>query len=60
MQKPPCEPSGEISVCVNCHDEDESEEGTERPGNTGYAAEDSNSSEENVPEGYNHFQDDSF
>ena len=33
MQKPPCEPTAEISVCVNCIDkEDKSdEEGTESP-----------------------------
>ena len=33
MQKPPCEPTAEISVCVNCmeEEEDKSEEGTESP-----------------------------
>ena len=36
MQKPPCEPTAEMSVCVNCIDkEDKSNEGTESPGYKG-------------------------
>ena len=36
MKKPPCEPTAEMSVCVNCIDkEDKSDEGTESPGYKG-------------------------
>lgn len=48
MQKPPCEPTAEISVCVNCIEEDKGEEGTETPGHTGYADEDNNLVEEDA------------
>ena len=42
MQKPPCEPTAEISVCVNCIEEDKGVEGTETPGHAGYSDEDNN------------------
>ena len=48
MQKPPCEPTAEISVCVNCIEEEQSEEVTESPGNTGYSDQDNNLTEEDV------------
>ena len=48
MQKPPCEPTAEISVCVNCIEEEQSEEATESPGHTGYSDQDNNLTEEDV------------
>ena len=48
MQKPPCEPTAEISVCVNCIEEEQSDEVTESPGHTGYSDQENNLTEEDV------------
>lgn len=48
MQKPPCEPTANISLCVNCIEEEQSEEVTGSPGHTGYSDQDNNLTEEDI------------